>query len=500
MGGGSGGTERQEEELRKEFNKLVQTLVTPEEVMSKEDIKRLKDAAFGPLTYWVVETRPIQEADRTGTLIRGNLRDDREKVFQIVKDKLRVLFNGKYEVIMVEDPDAESTEEARADEAANKRRQAQGGPPSSASGASVKGLLEGQPVAFQIIPASQALPLQTNGFRIFSAGILGLLTVGSSLQLALAANITKLPKETLEYFSNPDNANNADQLAPGLENWDPTNYIETALPILAAVLAVQLFHETGHRIAAGVRGVKLGPSYFVPFGQVGSLGAITPFTSLVKDHKTLWDVAAAGPLAGALASASLLLLGLAQSHGALDQISAAEAIADAQAIADATASLVPVPTDLFQGSFLLGGLTRAVLGEQAMRAGQVFVSPLAIAGWCGLLTTALNVLPCGSLDGGRMIQATFGRKTLALTSFFTYVGLGLGLLGSSLALPFGLYVILCQRTAEKYIQDNVTPAGGPASAITLAAVAAAILILLPVPPELADTLVGTGVNASNPFL
>lgn len=43
-------------------------------------------------------------------------------------------------------------------------------------------------------------------------------------------------------------------------------------------------------------------------------------------------------------------------------------------------------------------------------------------------------------------------QTLALSSFFSYVGLGLGLLGSSLSLPFGLYVIICQRTAEKYIK------------------------------------------------
>jgi hypothetical protein len=35
------------------------------------------------------------------------------------------------------------------------------------------------------------------------------------------------------------------------------------------------------------------------------------------------------------------------------------------------------------------------------------------------------------------------------------VGLGLGLLGSSLALPFGLYVLICQRTAERFIQDQV---------------------------------------------
>lgn len=44
-------------------------------------------------------------------------------------------------------------------------------------------------------------------------------------------------------------------------------------------------------------------------------------------------------------------------------------------------------------------------------------------------------------------QAAFGRNALAVSSLLSYVGLGLGLLGSSLALPFGLYVLICQRTA-----------------------------------------------------
>jgi membrane-associated protease RseP (regulator of RpoE activity) len=83
---------------------------------------------------------------------------------------------------------------------------------------------------------------------------------------------------------------------------------------------------------------------------------------------------------------------------------------------------------------------------------QVLVSPLVIAGWCGLVSQALQLLPVGSVDGGRMVQAAFGRQALALSSFFTYVGLGLGLLGSSLSLPYGLYVIICQRQAEQYIK------------------------------------------------
>ena len=46
------------------------------------------------------------------------------------------------------------------------------------------------------------------------------------------------------------------------------------------------------------------------------------------------------------------------------------------------------------------------------------------------------------------MQASFGRGWLATSSFLTYVGLGLGFLASSLALPFGLYVLIVQRQSE----------------------------------------------------
>ena len=49
-------------------------------------------------------------------------------------------------------------------------------------------------------------------------------------------------------------------------------------------------------------------------------------------------------------------------------------------------------------------------------------------------------------------QAAYGRGAIAATSFFVYVGLGLGFLASSLSLPFGLFVLICQRNPEKYIR------------------------------------------------
>jgi len=56
--------------------------------------------------------------------------------------------------------------------------------------------------------------------------------------------------------------------------------------------------------------------------RIGSFGGITPLQSLVKNRNDLWDVAAAGPIAGVAASVALLVVGLSQSHpGALPQVS-----------------------------------------------------------------------------------------------------------------------------------------------------------------------------------
>ena len=40
------------------------------------------------------------------------------------------------------------------------------------------------------------------------------------------------------------------------------------------------------------------------------------------------------------------------------------------------------------------------------------VSPLVIAGWCGMVTQALQLLPVGNVDGGRMGQVCRGYISL----------------------------------------------------------------------------------------
>ncbi len=70
----------------------------------------------------------------------------------------------------------------------------------------------------------------------------------------------------------------------------------------------------------------------------------------------------------------------------------------------AQAALIPVPAQLFEGSLLLGGLVKAGLGQSALAGANVLVHPLLVAGWCSMVSTALNLLPVGRIDGGRMMQ------------------------------------------------------------------------------------------------
>ena len=113
-------------------------------------------------------------------------------------------------------------------------------------------------------------------------------------------------------------------------------------------------------------------------------------------------------------------------------------------------------------------------------------SPYFIAGWCALTTQALNLLPVGSIDGGRMAQTAFGRRVLGATSLGTYISLSFGIIASSLALPWAIYIVLTQRTPEFSPKDDVTQVDDARATLAFAMIAVAFLILLPGPVDVSD--------------
>ncbi|MEL7332210.1 MAG: site-2 protease family protein [Cyanobacteria bacterium J06560_2] len=239
------------------------------------------------------------------------------------------------------------------------------------------------------------------------------------------------------------------------------------LPIGLGLMAVLGVHELGHIALAQRRNVNISPPFLLPAWQLGAFGAITRFESILKNRTVLFDVAAAGPAAGGLLSFIFLLLGLLLSH---------------------PGSLFQLPAGFFKGSIFVGTLSRLILGGDILQGDLVDVHPLFIIGWIGLIITAINLLPAGQLDGGRMVQAIYGRKTLIKSTTITLVLLAIVGLFNPLALYWAVLIVFLQRQPERPCTDDLSEPNDARAAWTLSALLLMLLVLLPLTPSLAGRI------------
>lgn len=245
----------------------------------------------------------------------------------------------------------------------------------------------------------------------------------------------------------------------------PQRYAEV-LPLSFGILAVLLVHELGHWLAAKRHNVRLALPFFIPTWQIGSFGAITRFASLLPTRSALFDIAFAGPAAGGFVSLGMLITGLLISH---------------------EGSSFKVPTQFFEGSILVGTLARVIMGT-AVQQPLVDVHPLVLLGWLGLIVTAINLMPAGQLDGGRIIQAIYGRKTASRTTIATIIVLGIASLVNPLALYWAIVIVVLQRNLERPSLNELTEPDDARAALGLLALFLMVTILLPLTPSLAGRL------------
>ncbi|MEM6399228.1 MAG: site-2 protease family protein [Cyanobacteria bacterium P01_D01_bin.116] len=246
---------------------------------------------------------------------------------------------------------------------------------------------------------------------------------------------------------------------------NPARFQES-LPIAAGFFAVLIAHELGHRLLARRHEVKLSLPYLLPSVQIGSFGAITRFESLLPNRKVLFDISLAGPALGGIVSFLMLIVGLLLSH---------------------QGSLFALPNQFFQGSILVGIFARIFMGE-ALQSSVVDVNPLVIIGWLGLVVTALNLMPAGQLDGGRIVQAIYGRKIAGRTTFATLIILGLVGLGNALALYWAVVILFLQRDLERPNLNEITEPDDTRAILALVALFIMAAILIPLNPGLAGRL------------
>jgi len=239
-----------------------------------------------------------------------------------------------------------------------------------------------------------------------------------------------------------------------------------ALPIACGIFAVLAAHEIGHLLMARRYQVRLALPFFLPSVQIGSFGAITRFESLLLNRQVLFDISLAGPAAGGILSLLMLVAGLLLSH---------------------QGSLFQMPNEFFQGSILVGTLARVVLGS-AVQSSVVDVHPLTVIGWLGLVITALNLMPAGQLDGGRIVQAIYGRKTAGRATVATLIVLALVSLANPLAMYWAIVIVFLQRDAERPSLNELSEPDDARAALGLLALFLMIATLLPLTPALAGRL------------
>ncbi len=255
----------------------------------------------------------------------------------------------------------------------------------------------------------------------------------------------------------------------GFDFYEHPERLQELLPLALGIWTTLIAHEAGHQVLARMRQVKIGLPFFLPTGQIGSFGAITRFESLVPDRQTLFDIAFAGPASGGLVSFGILIIGLLLSHAG---------------------SGLEIPAQFLQGSILVGTLAKIVLGA-AVHQATIAIHPLVIIGWLGLVINALNLMPAGQLDGGKIVQAIYGRKTAQRSTLVTLVILGIVAFFNPANLVILYWLVLVgflQRSLERPSLDEITEPNDARAALGLLALFLMAATVIPFSPDLAGRL------------
>jgi len=180
----------------------------------------------------------------------------------------------------------------------------------------------------------------------------------------------------------------------------------------ACIMGILLVHEMGHYLASRYHRVDASLPYFIPFPlpPVGTFGAIIRMKSPPRTRGPMLDIGYAGPLAGLVVTIVVCFVGLRLSE------------------------VVPV-SELPEGAFMEGNsllyLALKKLAHPEMGpADDVFLHPIAWAGWLGIIVTSLNLIPAGQLDGGHVLYGLSGPKIhLKVAKLIHVIVFAMGLIG-----------------------------------------------------------------------
>lgn len=256
-------------------------------------------------------------------------------------------------------------------------------------------------------------------------------------------------------FSTDVNALNAEFLQKALAG--DTSVVNSVLAITAGIIGLQAMHDLGHFAASKAYNIKMSfPSFLLPSLQIGNFGSVTRFLDFPKNRKQLFDISIAGPLFGFVSSLLCFLSGVYMTSHASTEI---------------LSTFPELPAGFFKSSLLIYQLLESALHIStassniagANGAGSLVpIHPLAIVGMVGLLSNALNFMPIGRLDGGRVAMAVGGRQSANDITFGTLLAQAISFV-TSVNNPVQLFwiiaVVFLQRGSDHPPENDVTAIG-----------------------------------------
>jgi len=278
---------------------------------------------------------------------------------------------------------------------------------------------------------------------------------------------------------------------------DPFRYVQAIIiagwPFALAMLGILAVHEFGHYIAGRLHGLDVTLPYFIPFpGTImGTMGAFINMRSIPKNRNHLLDVGISGPLAGLVVAVVVLWIGLKSSMLNTLPLFVAGGPSTVQLEGNsllyllmkflAFGRLLPQPAS-YAGMPILFYWLRYFFTSFPPPSGgtDVALNSVAWAGWCGLLVTALNLMPAGQLDGGHVSYVLFGRKWMR--RFFPVV-LGVTILLGFIWMGWWLWTLLLYFFGRFYAEplDQITPLSPARRLLAILAIAVFFLTFIPVP-------------------
>jgi membrane-associated protease RseP (regulator of RpoE activity) len=272
------------------------------------------------------------------------------------------------------------------------------------------------------------------------------------------------------------------------------NNLGLGVPFAISLLAILLAHEFGHYLAGRYHKTAVTLPYFLPFplSPFGTLGAFIQLKEPPRNKRVLLDIGIAGPLAGLVVAIPVLLIGLSLSK--LDQFPAFVASGDGFSLeGNSVLYLVskylifqqwlPAPVDyggvapmLYWVRYLFTSFPTPFGGTD------VFLHPVAWAGWAGLLVTALNLIPAGQLDGGHVLYSLLGKRA---DYILPLVLIGIGALGFFWS-GWWLWVFLILFMGRTHAQplDQITKLDNGRRLLAIFGLIVFILVFIPVPLRL----------------